>query len=480
MSVNMVSTQQIKHGVVWTAIERFSAQGIQFILSLIIARLLSPSDYGLIAMLSIFIGLSQNLVDSGFVDALVQKNDKTETDYSTAFYFNLIFGLVLYGILFVSAPYIADFYNEPKLISVTRVFGLITVITSLGLTLRAKMLVSLNFKKLAVVGILSVIISGSVGLWMAYNGYGVWALVAQTLLNYFCNALFMWFYIRWMPCACFSMDSFRSLFGFGIKLLASSMLHTLYTNLYTLVIGKKFLPADVGYFNRAQTLSQFPSMNISQIFIRVSYPVQCQLQDKPDELKEMFLRNIRMSCYIIFPLMTGIAALAEPFIRFALTEQWLPAVPLLQLLSIAYMWNSILMMNTSLLSVKGRTDFTLKAEIIKKIVGVSLVLISSFYSLAVMCISFIIYSLADFIISAYYVNKVIKVGFREEILAVFPYLLLSVSMGFIICLITAFIHSSILSLLIGFIVGVCFYGIASWLFQIKEFNILCSMVKRKN
>lgn len=475
----MVSTQQIKRGVVWTAIERFSAQGIQFILSLIIARLLSPSDYGLIAMLSIFIGLSQNLVDSGFVDALVQKNDKTEIDYSTAFYFNLIFGIVLYGILFLSAPYIAAFYNEPKLISVTRVFGLITVITSLGLTLRAKMLVALNFKKLAVVGILSVIISGSVGLWMAYDGYGVWALVTQTLLNYFCNALFMWLYIRWMPCACFSMESFRSLFGFGIKLLASSMLHTLYTNLYTLVIGKKFLPSDVGYFNRAQTLSQFPSMNISQIFIRVSYPVQCQLQDKPDELKDMFLRNIRMSCYIIFPLMIGIAALAEPFIRFALTEQWLPAVPLLQLLSIAYMWNSILMMNTSLLSVKGRTDFTLKAEIIKKVVGVSLVLISSFYSLAVMCISFIIYSLADFFISAYYVNKVIKVGFREEMVAVFPFLLLSASMGGIICFITSFWDSSVLCLSIGFITGVCFYGGVSWMLRIKEFNTLLSVIKKK-
>lgn len=476
----MVSTEQIKHGVVWTAIERFSAQGIQFILSLIIARLLLPSDYGLIAMLSIFIGLSQNLVDSGFVDALVQKNEKTEADYSTAFYFNLIFGLFLYGVLFVSAPYIAHFYNEPQLILVTRIFGLITIITSLGLTLRAKMLVSLSFKKLAVVGILSVIVSGTVGLWMAYNGFGVWALVTQTLLNYFCNVLFMWLYIKWLPCACFSTESFRSLFGFGIKLLASSMLHTLYTNLYTLVIGKKFLPADVGYFNRAQTLSQFPSMNISQIFIRVSYPVQCRLQDDPDGLRDMFLQNIKMSCYIVFPLMIGIVALSEPFIRFALTEQWLPAVPLLKLLSAAYMWNPILMLNTSLLSVKGRTDYTLKAEIIKKIVGVILVFVSSFYSLTVMCISFIIYSLADFAISAYYVNKVIKVGFWKELYVIFPFLLLSVSMGIIISLICSFLHSSLLSLSIGFVVGGCYYGGISYLFKIKEFFMLYSIVGGKN
>ena len=332
-------SDSVKHraikGVMWSAVERFSVQGIQFVLSIVIARLVLPSEYGLIAMLGIFLAIAQTFVDSGFSNALIQKKDRTEVDYSTVFYFNILIALVVYGVLFISAPYIASFYREPELTVVTRWVGLNLLLNGLSIVQRAKLTVCVDFKTQAKASLIAVLMSGLVAVCLAYRDYGVWALVLQSLLSSFLNTLLLWIFSRWLPLWCFSWKSFRSLFSFGSKLLLSGLLHTIYINLYSLVIGRRYSAMDVGFYNRANQFSGFPSTNLVGIITRVIYSVQCELQDDTERLNRSFMCYLRVSCYIIFPLMTLLAVLSDPLIRFLLTDKWLPSAELLSILCLS-------------------------------------------------------------------------------------------------------------------------------------------------
>lgn len=335
-------SESLKHqavkGMVWSAVERFSVQGVQFILGIIIARLVSPSEYGLIAMLGIFLAIAQTFIDSGFSSALIQKKDRTDIDYSTAFYFNLAIAVIVYGILFLTAPLIADFYEESQLEVITKWIGLNLIISGFSIVQRAKLTVKLDFKTQAKASLLAVLFSGVVGVVLAYKGFGVWALVIQALLNNLLDTLLLWICTKWMPSFVFSWNSFKTLFSFGSKLLLSGLLHTVYINLYSLVIGRKYSATDVGYYNRAYSLAQFPSINIVGIITRVIYPVQCEMQGDDEQLNRSFIQYLRISCYIIFPLMVGLSVLAKPLVLVLLTEKWLPMSDLLSILCIAYMW----------------------------------------------------------------------------------------------------------------------------------------------
>lgn len=306
-----LSHQAVK-GVMWSAVERFSVQGIQFVLSIVIARLVLPSEYGLIAMLGIFLAIAQTFVDSGFSNALIQKKDRTEVDYSTVFYFNILISLVVYGVLFISAPYIASFYREPELTTVTRWAGVNVMLNGFSIVQRAKLTIRVDFKTQAKASLMAVIVSGLIGVLLAYRGYGVWALVFQTLSSSLLNTLLLWMFTRWLPLLCFSWESFKSLFSFGSKLLLSGLLHTFYINLYSLVIGRRYSAMDVGFYNRSYQLAGFPSTNIVGIITRAIYPLQCEMQDDDDRLNASFIQYLRMSCYIIFPLMTVLGGLSEP------------------------------------------------------------------------------------------------------------------------------------------------------------------------
>ncbi|MEG2318320.1 MAG: lipopolysaccharide biosynthesis protein [Rikenellaceae bacterium] len=286
--------QQATSSVLWSAIERFSVQGAQYIISIIIARLLIPSDYGLIAMLSIFIAISQTFIDGGFANALIQKKERTEVDYSTVFYFNIAIAVVLYIILYLSSPYIAAFYNEQKLDLITKIVGVTLIINSFGIVQQTKLTIALDFKRQAIASLIAVIISGAVGIFMAYEGYGVWALVWHTLLNNLLRVILMWFFAHWHPILSFSINSFKEMFSFGSKILLSSLLHTIYTNLYTLVIGKKFAASELGFYNRASTLAQFPSTNFTNVIAKAVYPIQCRMQDDATELNRLFINNTHL------------------------------------------------------------------------------------------------------------------------------------------------------------------------------------------
>ena len=407
-------------GVIWSAVERFSVQGIQFILSIVIARLVAPSEYGLIAMLGIFFAIAQTFIDSGFSNALIQKQDCSDIDFSTVFYFNIVLAVLFYLLLFFTAPFIADFYREPLLTVVTRWVGLNIVISAFSIVQRAKLTIQLDFKTQAKASLVSVLLSGLAGIIMAWLGYGVWALVTQALLSTFLNSLLLWILSRWIPLWAYSWQSFKRLFAFGSKLLLSGLLHTLYLNLYSLVIGKKYSATNVGYYNRAYSLAQYPSVNIVGVITRAIYPVQCELQNDEKRLQDSFLQYLRMACYIVFPLMVGVAVLAQPLVLLVLTEKWLPAAELLSILCLAYMWYPVMVINNQILNVKGRSDYFLKAEIIKKIVAIAILFVTLPFGLKVLCWGIVLYNILDCVIIIHFTKKVIKTGYREQIQTIFP------------------------------------------------------------
>lgn len=479
--VNLVEnslTDQTVKSVAWSAVERFSVQVIQFVISIILARLVAPSEYGLIAMLTIFIAIAQSFVDSGFSSALVQKKNRTETDFSTVFYFNFAISLVVYIILFISAPYIASFYKEPLLDLICKWMGLSLIIQGLSVVQIAKLTVLLDFKTQAKASLIAVIMSGLAGVGLAYCGYGVWALLVQSLLNNLLNTFFLWVFAKWIPKLIFSWESLKTLFSFGSKLLLSGLLHTIYINLYTLVIGRKYAAVDVGYFNQSSLLARFPSVSLMAIISRAVYPIQCENKDDHDLLYSSFINYLRMSCYIIFPIMIGMAVVAKPLILVLLTDKWLPMSDLLSILCIGYMWIPIMVMNNQILNVKGRSDYFLKSEVIKKIIGIVILLVTLPFGLTVICIGLLVYNLFDMIIIIYYSKKVINIGYYMQFKAVLPIFSLSVSMGSIVYLSLLIIPNVYFQLIIGFFIGVVVYLALSKLFNVKEFNFL--LLKFKN
>lgn len=467
-------------GVMWSAIERFSVQGIQFVVMIFMARMLSPDDYGLVGMLAVFIAISQSFVDSGFSQALIRKQDRTEVDNSTVFYFNIVLGVLFYLILFVSAPFIADFYKEPQLVDLTRVLGLSVLINSFVIVQRALLTVKIDFKTQAKAALIASIASGIVGLYLAATGYGVWALVAQQLVNLGFNALMLWIMSNWRPQWVYSWNSFRELFSFGSKLLASGLLDTLYRNIYQIVIGKFFSAASLGYYTRAHHFAEFPSSNLTGILQRVTYPVLCSIQDDDERLAGVYRRFLKLSAFVIFPMMVGLSAVSEPFIKVLLGYKWLFAATLLSIICFSMMWYPIHAINLNLLQVKGRSDLFLRLEIIKKMIGVSMLCITVPKGLIAMCVGSIITSLINLSVNTYYTGKLINVGFVRQMMDLFPILLLTLVMGALVYAVChCFSLTPIVSLVIGILIGVLFYVIMAKLFNFAELNELTMILQKK-
>jgi len=470
---------QAIRGVLWSAVERFSVQGIQFVLSIIIARLVAPSEYGLIAMLGIFLAIAQTFIDSGFSNALIQKKDRTEIDFSTVFYFNIVVSLVAYLILFFSAPYIALFYKEPLLDIITKWVGFNIIISALSIVQRAKLTIQLNFKTQAKASLIAVIVSGICGITMAYYGYGVWALVCQSLLNNLLNTLLLWSFTKWIPACIFSWQSFKKLFSFGSKLLLSGLLHTIYLNLYTLVIGRKYSATDVGYYNRSYSLAQYPSVNIVGVITRAIYPIQCEMQHEEERLSSSFIQYLRMSCYVIFPLMVGLAVLSKPMVLVLLTDKWASMSELLSILCIAYMWYPVMVINNQMLNVRGRSDYFLKAEIIKKIVAIVILLLTMPLGLKILCFGILFYNILDMGIIIVFTKKVMSTGFRQQFQAILPIFLVSIGVGVVTHLFLLIISNVYIQLFGGFLIGVVCLAFFSFVFRIKEFGYLLSYLRIK-
>lgn len=446
-----------KIGTIWSSIERFSVQGVAFVVMIIMARILTPDDYGLVGMLTVFIAISQALIDSGFSQALIRKQDRHEIDNSTVFYFNIIVGALLYLILFFSAPLIARFYEEPLLIPLTRVISLSIIINSFAVVQRALLTVEIDFKTQAKASLSAAIVSGIVGISMAYTGWGVWAIVWYQIINLLVNVLLLWYFSKWHPSLQYSWQSFKGLFGFGSKLAISGIIDTLYNNIYLIVIGKVFKASDLGYYTRAQQFAAFPSSNLTGIIQRVTFPVLCTIQNDDDRLRSVYRRFLRLSAFIIFPLMTGLAVLAKPVVLLLLKEQWAFAATLLSIICFQMMWYPIHAINLNLLQVKGRSDLFLKLEIWKKCIGVFIMCVTIPFGLVAMCVGGIITSIISLIINTHYTGKLIQVGFLLQIRDLTPSLLYSLSMGIVIIAAVYFVPSILLKLIIGLLIGTTYY-----------------------
>ena len=466
-------------GVVWSSIERFSTQGVQFLIMIIMARLLTPKDYGLIGMLAIFLAVAQSLIDSGFSQALIRKQDRTDVDNSTVFYFNIVVSSALYLILFIAAPFVADFYNQPELTSVMRVVCLGVILNSLAVVQRALLTVRIDFKTQAKASLSAAVISGCIGIVLAYCGFGVWSLVVQQLLNLSVNTLLLWIFSKWRPIAVFSWKSFHELFAFGSKLLASGLLDTLYRNIYPIVIGKLFSASSLGHYTRAHQFSEFPSSNVTGIIQRVTYPILCGIQDETERLEAVYRKFLKLSAFIIFPLMIGMSAVARPFIDIVLGTQWGFCGQLLQIICFAMMWYPIHAINLNLLQVKGRSDLFLRLEIIKKILGITVLCITAPFGLVVMCYGQIFNSIVALVINTYYTGKLINVGFIRQMKDLFPTILLSLTMFGAILLVNDFIEANIYRLVIGILVGIIVYASGSYIFKFKELQTFFSLIRRK-
>lgn len=401
--------------VKWTAIEKFSVQGIQFLLGLVMARLLTPEDYGTIGVLGIFFAISGTFIDSGFSNALIRKNDRTEADYCTVFYFNVIIAIVCYAILFVVAPWIADFFHMDILCPILRVQAVTLVLGALMGVQCAKLTIDLNFKALAKRNVYASLVSGVLGVILAYIGWGVWALVAQNLISCIINFIFIWVYCRWLPKVGFNKESFSYLWGFGSKLMASGLLHTIYNNLTTLIIGRYFSSKDLGVYSRGTQIATYPANITSDVLGKVTFPIFAKIQDDDRHLINVYRKYICITSMIIFFGCVLMAAIAKPMVLLLLTTKWTGAIVYLQIFCFAIMFDHICRVNLNLLEVKGRSDLFLRLEVIKKTISISILFASIPFGVIGICVSKVIYTQIAVFINTYYTGKLFHLGYVAQL-----------------------------------------------------------------
>ena len=407
-------------GVGWSFVDNIANSGITFLVGLVLARLLTPAEYGIMAMITIFIAISTSIVDSGFSNALIRKQDAGRTDYSTVFFFNLGVSAVLYAVLYVGAPGIAVFFKEPLLEDVMRVIGWVLIINALAIIPRTLFVKAVNFKTQTKVSLIASLSSGAVGIGMALGGMGVWSLVGQQLSRQLMNTVFLWVYGKWRPSLEFSVRSFRELFGFGSKLLLSGLLNTVFQEIYALVIGRFYTSAQLGQYTRAQQFNTIFSSNLTVVVQRVSYPVLSSIQDEPARLKEAYRRVIKVTMLVTFACMLGLAAVAKPLIVLLIGEKWLPAVSLLQIICFSGMFYPLHAINLNVLQVKGRSDLFLRLEIIKKFLAIGPLLLGIFFSIKSMLLGSVFNSVIAYFLNSYYSADLLRYSTMEQVKDVLP------------------------------------------------------------
>ncbi len=414
-------------GVSWSFVDNIAGSGISFLVGLVLARLLSPSEFGIIGMITIFIAISNSIVDSGFSNALIRKIDAEKKDYDTVFIFNLIVSIFLYVLLFLSAPAISRFYKEPQLISVTRVIGLVLICNAFGIIQRTLLVKAVDFKTQAKISIVASFGSGIIGIGMAIYGFGVWSLVAQQLSRQFLNAFFLWIWNTWRPSLQFSMQSFKELFGFGSKLMVSGIIDTTYKNIYYLIIGKFYTPAQLGQYTRAEQFNSVFSSNLTSVVQRVSYPVLSSIQNEDERLLAAYRKVIKTTMLVTFACMLGMAAVAKPMIVILIGEKWLPAVTYLQIMCFAGMLYPLHAINLNILQVKGRSDLFLKLEIIKKMIAVFPILLGIFLGIEYLLLGSVITSFIAFFLNSRYAEPLINYPTLQQIKDIFPTFIISLT-----------------------------------------------------
>lgn len=471
--------QKTKIGMVWNALEKFSVQGISFVLNIILARLLTPHDYGVIGMLSIFIVLSTVFVESGFSRALIQKQNRTEIDFSTILIFNILISIFLYLVLFICSPAIAKFYKTPELIKLQRILFLVLIINSFTVVQNAKFQIQVDFKKIALINSLATIVSGVMAIIAAYKGLGAWALVIQTLSKSLFTAVVYWILGHWIPKTGFSFASFKSLFKYSSKLLASSLLYTTLNNINNLVIGKLYNPSNLGFFTRAQQFPNVTAGTLDSVLTNSTFPLMASQQNNHEELVNTFKKLIRLTAMIIFPAMTGLALLGKPLILVLLGEKWFPSVELLFWLSLSNIWLPLCSLNQNMLNSIGRSDVILKIDICKIPVTVITMIITFPISLKAIVIGQFIDYIIFFLMNSFAVGQLFHFGSFKQLLCSVKYILSTLVMAAAVIAIDYFLTSNLLSLLLGILGGVIVYCLILFILKDDEFfNMLRKILKR--
>ncbi|MBR4287503.1 MAG: lipopolysaccharide biosynthesis protein [Clostridia bacterium] len=468
-------------GVIWKFGERVSAQAVNFIVSIILARLLLPDDYGLIALVTVFITICNKIVVSGFATSLIQKKDADNLDFSTVFYFSLAVAVVLYTGLFFTAPFIADFYSaesDPALfIQVIRVMGLNLFIIAVNSVQQAYVSRTMQFRKFFFSTIIGTVVSAVAGIALAYMGKGVWALVAQNMILAVVNGIVLWFMVKWRPQLEFSFKRLKSLYSYGWKIFVASLIKILYTDLRSLVIGKVYTAADLAFYNKAQSFPQLIDTNVEGTIDSVLFPAISKKQSNVDDMRAMLRRAIKTTSYVLMPLLAGLSAVAKPFVIILLTDKWAESIPLMQILAFSFVFAPVELENLQAIKAIGRSDIALKVEIIKKVVGVAILIASIPFGVTAIAVGMVISTTLSAIINAIPNKKLLGYTFKMQLKDILPSLIMSLVMFGAVYPISLLNINVWLMLIIQVVAGAIIYVALSAIFKVESFKYILNMIK---
>jgi O-antigen/teichoic acid export membrane protein len=475
--------KQALSGVFWSSLQLFGTQGIGLVVSIILARLLLPSEFGLIAMLGLFMGLAAILINSGLTSSLIRSENLDEEDYSTVFYFNLAVSCLLYVVFLLVAPLLASFYNQPVLTAVIRVYSITFIINAFSAIQITRLNKNMDFKTQLQVSIPSLVVGCSVGIAMAYYGFGVWSLVWSAIIQALVSTIQLWYMSKWMPLWVFNIEKFKYHFHYGIKLMFSGILDIFFTNAYTIIIGKFFAPAQVGYYNRAESLQMFPVSAINSVIGKVTFPLFATIQNDEVRLKIVYKKIMQMVLFLVTPTLVLMAVLAEPLFRFLLTEKWLPAVPYFQILCFNGILYPIHSYNLQILIVKGRSDLFLKLEIVKKILIVVIILISFQFGIYGLLYGSAIGSVLCFFINTHYSGRFLKYTAWEQTKDIFPILVVSGLAGSVVfvadLVLKNYYYIDFFRLAFGGILGIVLFTTVAFVCKLGSLFELIAIAQRK-
>ncbi|MBP3483700.1 MAG: lipopolysaccharide biosynthesis protein [Oscillospiraceae bacterium] len=464
-------------GLLWTFLERFGAQCVTLIVSIILARLLDPVVFGTVAIVTVFMEILNVFIDSGLGNALIQKKDADDIDFSSVFYFNIFMCIALYLVLFFLAPLMSRFYGMAELTDIIRVMGLSLIVSGVRNIQRAFVSRKLQFKRFFFATIGGTLGAAVLGIWMAYRGFGVWALVAQGLFNSVVGTVILWLTVKWRPKRVFSFTRFRGLFSFGWKLLVSDLINTVYNNLRQLIIGKMYTTQSLAMYNRGYMIPNVFVININSAIDSVLFPVMSSAQDDVNMIRAMTRRSIRVSSYIMWPVMMGIAACSTPLVSILLTDKWLPCVPFLIIFCISYAFLPLQTANLNAIKALGRSEIYLKLEIIKKIVGFAILAATMWFGPLVMAASNLLFAVINYLINAFPNRKLLNYSYGQQIMDAAPPMLLSAFMFGIVYCVRFLELSNWLTLIIQIPLGVLIYVGGTKLFKLDSFDYILGTVK---
>lgn len=473
--------QQAVSGLVWTFAEQFGSQIISFTISIVLARLLLPSDFGTIALFGVFIAVASTIMDGGLGSSLIRTKDTDEADMSTVFWFNVVLAVILYVIIYITAPFIANFYNTPILKPVVRIYCLSLIINSMVIVHRTRFIKELKFATAFKIQLPSLIIGGISGIAFAYLGLGIWSLVYSSLIQSVVITIQHWFYSEWKPKFIFDKKKFRYHFNYGYKMTLSGLLNVVFINIYTVVIGKVFSVQQLGYYNRADSLKQLPVSNVSNALNKVTFPIFAKISDNNVKLKEVYQKLMTVVIFIIAPLLTVMVVSAEPLVRFLLTDKWLPAVPYFRILSLAGLLYPIHAYNLNILQVKGKSNLFLKLEIIKKAIIVIVIVVSIKFGIYGLLWGQCITSALAFFVNTHYTGKILSYNSWQQLSDLLPTIFLAAIVGLGVYLIDAyfFIHlQDLIRVLLIILVYSLGYLVITLALQFKQIKYIKELLKK--